>query len=242
MTSALGRGVIVIPAYNEEETVTGVIREIEAEGLGLDIVVVNDGSNDATEETLRPLGVRVLSHPVNLGYGAAVQTGMLWAVREGYDFLVLMDADGQHVPSQVRALLDELEKGMDIVIGSRLAGDAGSYRIPFVRMAGIRFFSVIARALGGARIKDVTSGFQAMRREVFTLLAKEYPVDFPDAEVIVMLGLKRFRVAEIPATVRERQGGESMYSSLGTVLYYPFKSLLASFIVLLRLFREREGR
>ncbi len=242
MTHGLGRGVIVIPAYNEEETVAGVIREIEAEGLGLDIVVVNDGSSDATEDKLRALGVRVLSHPLNLGYGAAVQTGMLHAVREGYDFLVLMDADGQHVPSQVRALLDGLKDGMDIVIGSRFGGNAGSYRIPLIRTAGIRFFSIIARLLGGVRIQDVTSGFQAMRREVFAFLAKEYPVDFPDAEVVVMLGLKKYRVAEVPATVRARQGGESMYSSLGTVLYYPFKSLLASFIVLLRLFREREGR
>lgn len=242
MTDGLGRGAIVIPAYNEEETIAGVIREIEAEGLGMDIVVVNDGSGDGTEETLRSLPARVLSHPVNLGYGAAVQTGMLHAVRAGYDFLVLMDADGQHVPSQVRALLAELGKGNDIVIGSRLSGDAGAYRIPIFRRAGIRFFSLLAWALGGVRIRDVTSGFQAMRRAVFTVLAKEYPVDFPDAEVIVMLGLKNFRVAEVPAMVRERQGGESMYSSLGTVLYYPFKSLLASFIVLLRLFRERERR
>lgn len=244
MTVSRGRGIIVIPAFNEEETIPRVIRDIEAEGLGLDIVVVDDGSTDGTLAALASFPVIVLSHPVNLGYGAAVQTGMMYAVREGYDRLVLMDADGQHVPSQVRALLAELDRGFDIVIGSRFAGstDDGGYRIPAFRRLGIRFFSILAWALGGVRIRDVTSGFQAMRREVFDVLAREYPVDFPDAEVVVMLGLKKFRVSEVPALVRARQGGESMYASLGTVLYYPFKSVLSSFIVLLRLLREREGR
>ncbi len=238
----LGRGIIVIPAYNEAETIASVVREIGNEGIGCDIVVVNDGSGDGTEGVLRSLPVRVLSHPVNLGYGAAVQTGMMYAVREGYDFVVLMDADGQHVPSQVRLLLEELDRGKDIVIGSRFAGEAGAYRIPFFRRVGIRFFSLLAWLLGGTRIRDVTSGFQAMRRDVFTILAREYPVDFPDADVIVLLGRKKFRIGEVAAVVRERQGGESMYASIGTVLYYPFKSLLASFMVLLRLLWEREGR
>lgn len=238
----LGRGIIVIPAYNEAETIASVVREIREEGIGCDIVVIDDGSGDGTAEVLESLRVRALSHPVNLGYGAAVQTGMLYAVREGYDFVVLMDADGQHVPSQVRLLLAELERDKDIVIGSRFAGEAGAYRIPFFRQMGIRFFSLLAWLLGGTRIRDVTSGFQAMRREVFTILAREYPIDFPDADVIVLLARKRFRIGEVPAIVRERQGGESMYAGLGTVLYYPFKSLLASFMVLLRLLWEREGR
>ena len=242
MRSQLGKGIIVIPAYNESETLPDVIRELEAERLGIDILVVNDGSSDGTEENLRFLPVKSLSHPINLGYGAAVQTGMIYAVREGYDYLVLMDADGQHIPSQVRLLIEELEKGKDIVIGSRFAGDTGVYQIPVIRRAGISFFSFLARALGGMRILDVTSGFQAMRRNVFLTLAREYPVDFPDAEVVVLLGLKKFKVSEVPVVFRERKGGRSMYSSLGTVLYYPFKSILSSFIVLLRVIRERGRR
>jgi hypothetical protein len=237
-----GRGIIVIPAYNEEESIGDVIRELLGEGLGLDILVVDDGSKDGTRDRLRGLPVHVISHPINLGYGVAVQTGFKYAALRGYDFLVLMDADGQHIPSQVRLLLEELDMERDIVIGSRLAGYTGSYRIPFFRRAGIRFFSFLAKALGGVNIRDVTSGFQAMRREVFLLLAEEYPTDFPDAEVVIMLGLKRFRLAEVPTQVRERKQGKSMYSSIGTVLYYPFKSILASFIVLLRLFRERKRR
>jgi glycosyltransferase involved in cell wall biosynthesis len=234
------RGVVVIPAYNEEDTIAEVVRELEAEGLGVDILVVNDGSSDGTGRVLAEIPAAItVTHPINLGYGAAVQTGMLYAVREGYDFLALMDADGQHVPSQLRLLLDELVKGWDMVIGSRFAGDADVYRVPFFRRAGIRFFSFLARALGGIRIRDVTSGFQAMRRDVFAFLSREYPADAPDAEVIVMLGRKRFKVTEVATSVRERQRGKSMYSNLGTVVYYPFKSILSSFIVLLRLLREK---
>jgi glycosyltransferase involved in cell wall biosynthesis len=239
MTATRGKGIIVIPAYNEAENIAGVIREVLAEDLGMDILVVDDGSTDATGKVLRGLPVRTLSHPINLGYGVAIQTGMIHAVREGYDFLVLMDGDGQHVPAEAGKLLAGLEAGADIVIGSRILAGSGSYRIPPIRRAAIRFFSFLAKALGGVDIRDVTSGFQAMRREVFSFLAREYPVDFPDAEVVVMLGLKKFAVAEVPTSFRHRVRGTSMYSSLGTVLYYPFKSFLASFIVLLRLIREK---
>ena len=235
----LGRGIVVIPAYNEEGTIAEVVRGLAAEDLGVDILVVNDGSSDGTGRILGDLPAITVSHPINLGYGAAVQTGMLYAVREGYDFLALMDADGQHVPSQVRLLFDELGKGWDMVIGSRFAGDADVYRVPFFRRTGIRFFSFLARALGGIRILDVTSGFQAMRRDVFVFLSREYPVHSPDAEVIVMLGRKRFKVSEVATSVRERQGGTSMYANLGMVFHYPFKSVLSSFIVLLRLLREK---
>lgn len=239
MTTKIGKGIIVIPVFNEAENIAGVIGEIRAEGLGLDIVVVDDGSSDRTRQVLCELPVRALSHPINLGYGVAVQTGMLYAVRKDYDFLVLMDGDGQHVPGEICKLVAGLEEGADIVIGSRILSGSGSYTIPPLRRAAIRFFSFLAKALGGVDIRDVTSGFQAMRRDVFSFLAREYPVDFPDAEVVVMLGLKKFTVAEVPTQFRRRERGISMYSSLATVLYYPFKSFLASVIVLLRLFRER---
>lgn len=242
MTAIQGRGIIVIPAYNEVENIARVVDEIRKEDLGMDILVVNDGSSDRTAQVLRGLPVKVLSHPINLGYGVAVQTGMIHAVRTGYDFLVLMDGDGQHMPGEIRKLLEGMERGADIVIGSRLLAGSGSYKVPALRRAAIGFFSFLARTLGGVDIRDVTSGFQAMRREVFSFLAKEYPVDFPDAEVVVMLGLKRFAAAEVPTRFRPRERGISMYSSPATVLYYPFKSFLASVIVLLRLFRERKER
>jgi len=152
---------------------------------------------------------------------------------------VLMDADGQHIPSEIPNLLAALEKGADIVIGSRFLGSSAGYRIPFLRRMGIKFFSALAGILGGTKIYDVTSGYQAMRRNVAQFLAEEYPVDFPDAEVIISLGLKKFRIAEIPVQFRRREHGVSMYSNPIRAFYYPFKSILASFIVLLRIIRGK---
>lgn len=232
-------GAVVIPVFNEEKNIARVVGEIRAQGIDWDIIAVDDGSTDATCDVLRDLRVTPIVHPINLGYGAAVQTGLRHAVRRGYETVVLMDGDGQHDPSQVPLLLAALDAGADIAIGSRFLGDGGGYRIPLIRRAGIAFFSTLAALLGGTRIRDVTSGFQAMRKTVADFLAEEYPVDFPDAEVIIALGLKKFRIAEVPARFRMREHGTSMYSNPARVAYYPFKSLLASFIVLLRLIRAK---
>lgn len=233
-------GAVVIPVFNEEMNIARVVEEIRAGGIDWDILAVDDGSTDATCEILGDLPVTLISHPINLGYGAAVQTGLRHAVRRGYGTVVLMDGDGQHDPSQIPILLKALDDGADIAIGSRLLGDGGGYRIPFLRRGGIAFFSTLAGVLGGTRIRDVTSGFQAMRKAVAEFLAEEYPVDFPDAEVIIALGLKKFRIAEVPTRFRMREHGTSMYASPARAVYYPFKSLLASFIVLLRLIREKK--
>lgn len=233
-------GAIVVPVYNEEKNIRRVIDEIRAAGIDWDILVVDDGSADSTRAILSALPVVVIPHPVNLGYGAAVQTGLKHAVAKGYGTVVLMDGDGQHVPSEIPKLLTKLEEGADIVIGSRFLGLDGGYRIPILRRVGIVFFSTLAGVLGGTRILDVTSGFQAMRRPVAEFLAEEYPVEFPDAEVIISLGLKKFRIAEVPTRFRSREHGTSMYSSPARALYYPFKSLLASFVALLRLARLKK--
>jgi len=240
MRDATGGGAIVIPVYNEEKNIRTVVEEIRENGIDWDIIAVDDGSTDNSRKVLESLPVTVIPHPVNLGYGAAIQTGLRHAVSRGYEPVVLMDADGQHVPSEIHKLLAELKQDTDIVIGSRILGKSAEYRIPLLRRMGITFFSSVAKTLGGAKIYDVTSGFQVMRRNVAKFLAEEYPVDFPDAEVIIALGLKKFRIREVPAKVRKREHGTSMYSNLGRALYYPFKSLLASIIVLLRLIREKE--
>jgi glycosyltransferase involved in cell wall biosynthesis len=233
-------GAIVIPVYNEEKNLRAIVEEIRDSGILWDIIAVDDGSTDRSREMLESLPVTVIPHSVNLGYGAAVQTGLRHAVSEGYETVVLMDADGQHMPSEIPNLLPALDRGADIVIGSRFLGKSFDYRIPFLRRIGIVFFSMLARILGGTRIFDVTSGFQAMRRDVAQFLAEEYPVDFPDAEVIISLGLKKFRIIEVPTKFRRREHGSSMYAHFGRAIYYPFKSFLASFIVLLRLIREKK--
>lgn len=231
---------IVLPVYNEEKNIRATVEEIRRNGLHWEIIAVNDGSVDGSRALLENLPLVVISHPVNLGYGAAIQTGLRYAVAEGYESVVLMDADGQHNPSEIPKLLSELDKGADIAIGSRFLGKHTGYPVPLLRRTGILFFSMLAKMLGGTRIHDVTSGFQAMRHNVAKFLADQYPVDFPDADVIISLGLKKFRIAEVPTEFRRREHGDSMYANPVRALYYPFKTFLASFIVLLRLMKEKK--
>ena len=234
------RVAIVLPVYNEEGNILSIVKEILRNDIGWDIIGVDDGSTDGSRELLASLPVTVISHPVNLGYGAAIQTGLRHAVAQGYGTIVLMDSDGQHIPSEIPNLLAALDEGADIAIGSRFLGKPAGYRIPLLRKMGISFFSMLAKLLSGTKIYDVTSGFQAMRSQVAKFLADQYPVDFPDSEVIISLGLKKFRIAEVPAQFRMREHGDSMYASPVRALYYPFKSFLASLIALLRLIRERK--
>jgi glycosyltransferase involved in cell wall biosynthesis len=236
-----GKGIaIVLPVYNEEKNIRAIVKEIRGNCIQWDIITVDDGSMDRSRELLESLPVTVISHPVNLGYGAAIQTGLRHAVAEGYETVVLMDADGQHIPSEIPNLLGALDAGADIVIGSRFLGKPSGYRIPVLRRMGITFFSALAKTLSGTKIYDVTSGFQAMRYDVAKFLAEQYPVDFPDAEVIISLGLNKYRIAEVPAQFRMREHGDSMYANPVRALYYPFKAFLASFIALLRLVREKK--
>jgi glycosyltransferase involved in cell wall biosynthesis len=195
--------------------------------------VVDDGSGDGTDEVARRAGFPCLKHPCNLGYGGAVQTGLRYACSGRYARVVLLDGDGQHDPGEVPGLLEALDAtGADLVIGSRFLGPAG-YRPPLLRRAGMAFFSAVARVLTGRRIRDVTSGFQAFTGRAAAFLAEEYPLDYPDAETVVLLIRSGFRVVEHPARIRPRLRGTSMHAGLRS-LYYPFRALLGVIVVLLR--------
>ncbi len=224
---------IVIPAFNESRNIGPVLDGLRAAVPAADIVVVDDASTDGTRAIVRRLGVPVLALPVNLGYGGAVQTGLRYAVARGYERTVLFDGDGQHDPQDIPALVGALEAGQgDLIIGSRFVGGA-KYRMPFARRTGVRLFSLITRLLTGRRVRDITSGFQLMNRPTLELLSREYPADFPDAEVIIMLLRAGFRVAEVPVNIRPRLHGASMYSNWRAV-YYPFKVIVAILAVMLR--------
>ena len=189
---------LIIPAYNESGrisfTITGIRKFTDA-----DIIVVNDGSSDNTAGEARVAGAIVINLPSNLGYGAALQTGFKYALDREYEFAVQMDADGQHDPLSIEALINPVLKDeFDVVIGSRFL-DKGNYKAPFVRRMGMYFFGVIASVLTGRRITDPTSGFQALNRKVMEFYASgAYPVDYPDADVIIMLHRQGFRFKEVP--------------------------------------------
>lgn len=229
---------VIIPAFNEEASVAGVVEEIHKLGNSYDIIVVNDGSTDGTSHEATKAGANVLSLPINLGIGAAMQTGFHYAVRHGYDCAVQVDGDGQHPPAEIPRLIDELEStNVDVVIGSRFLEGRG-FQSTFGRRIGIRYFQFLHRVLTGVRITDSTSGFRALSRKALGIADRYYPDEYPEAESIVLFALNNLRMKEVPVVMRERQGGESSISRLAGI-YYMFKVTLAILFTHMRL---RKGR
>ena len=234
MTPAQASTLIIIPAHNEAKNLGQVLAEVLALKLDADVLVVDDHSTDDTASVALEAGARVQRLPCNLGYGGAVQAGFRYAVHYGYQFGVLMDADGQHAAANVIDLLSKVRDGhADVALGSRFLGRM-EYRTTFAKRAGMALFGELVSRLTGQRITDPTSGFQAMNREVMTFLsADNYPVDYPDADTILLLHFAGFQVREVPVVMRERLSGESMHSSWKP-LYYITKMCLSILIVLLR--------
>jgi glycosyltransferase involved in cell wall biosynthesis len=224
---------IVVPAHNEEESLPRTIAELRRVVADLDVLVVDDGSRDATAAIARSWGVPVLQHAVNLGVGAALQTGFRYAVERGYRIGVQLDADGQHDPAFVEPLVEPVRRGLcDVSIGSRYVVRSG-YRAPRFRRLGMMLFSAVVRLAVGQRISDTTSGFRAYERKVMEVCQHDFPRDFPDAPLLIALARRGFRLAEVPVTMRHREAGRSFYT-LGKSLYYPYKNMLASLMALLR--------
>jgi glycosyltransferase involved in cell wall biosynthesis len=226
------RLLVVMPAFNEARGIRLVVEAV-LERVVCDILVVDDGSSDDTAAEARAGGARVAVHPVNLGYGAALQTGYRFALRHGYDAVLQLDADGQHDPSSIPRLLAALHDA-DVVVGSRFL-DPGSYRPPAARRAGMWLFAKVASVLAGSRITDPTSGFQAISREALRFYAHErYPVDYPDADVLAMVARSGLRLAEVPVRMLPSPDGKSMHAGVVKPLYYVFRMTLALFLVPLR--------
>ncbi len=227
------RVLVVIPAHNEQASLAATLAELHRVAPDVDRLVVDDGSQDGTARVARASGVRVVRHPVNLGVGGALQTGFRWAVEHGYDVGVQLDADGQHDPAFLPALLAPVLAGRcDVSIGSRFVESSG-YRAPLNRKIGMWLFQAVVRLAIGRRITDTTSGFRAYARPVMEVCQHDFPKDFPDAPLLILLARHGFRLEEVPVRMRERQAGRSFYT-LGKQLYYPYKNLLASLMALIR--------
>lgn len=220
------RALIIVPAYNEEANLAGVIDGIRATVPWADIAVVNDGSTDATSEVARSKGVVLLNLPFNLGIGGAVQTGYVFACEHEYDIAIQIDGDGQHDPSYVPVLLYPLRMDTaDLVIGSRFVGPT-SFRSNLARRMGIGWFARVVSFLIGQRVTDTTSGFRAANRLAIQLFATAYPQDYPEPESIIIAHRAGLRIQEVPAEMRERQGGRSSID-LWRSVYYVIKVTLA---------------
>lgn len=221
---------IVIPAFNEEESVGKVVEEVKRHFPQADVLVVNDGSIDLTSDKAKIAGAIVLELPFNLGIGGAMQAGYKYAFEKGYDVAIQVDGDGQHNPKEISNLLQMLEtKQVDMAIGSRFIDGSTEYKSSMMRRVGIAFFSKVISIIVGQKITDPTSGFRAANRKVIRLFASSYPQDYPEPEALVFLSKRELKVAEVSVKMDQRYAGESSITKIRSV-YYVVKVLLAIFV------------
>jgi glycosyltransferase involved in cell wall biosynthesis len=208
------RPLVIVPAFNEAKNLPAVAEGLRRHAPGVDVVVVDDGSTDATSAVATSLGLRVLRLPVNLGIGGAVQTGYLWAATHGHDAAVQLDGDGQHDPADLEALLAPIARGeADLVIGSRFLTREG-FQSTGARRVGIRWLSLLLRLRAGARVTDPTSGLRAAGPRAIALFARSYPSDYPEPEAISLASRAGLALAEVPARMRARAHGASSIRGL----------------------------
>lgn len=227
------KSLVIIPAYNEEKSISRVVEDIRKNAPGFDFVIVNDCSSDNTLRVCRENGYTVLNLPVNLGIGGAVQTGYRYALRNGYEVAVQFDGDGQHDAGYLGEMRDKLlQEKLDMVIGSRFLEKEG-FQSSGIRRVGIRFFTWLIHLLTKTVITDPTSGMRMAGKRVIEEFAQNYPKDYPEPESVVRILRQDRRVREYPVRMRERMEGTSSISP-GKSIYYMIKVTLAICMEMLR--------
>ena len=230
----MSRNLAIVPAFNEAGSIAQTVGEIREHARGFDVLVVDDGSTDATGALAAAAGARVISLPFNVGIGGAMQCGYLYARDNGYAVAAQIDGDGQHDPRDLPRLLDVLDGDPDIemVTGSRFLQDGG-YRSSPMRLVGIRVFASLMSLVTRQRVTDPTSGFRVSARRAIELFARDYPPDYPEVEAILLLHSHRLRMREVPVAMRPRTSGSSTIAR-AVPAYYMVKVLLAVLVGLLR--------
>ena len=224
---------VIIPAYNECGSILKAVRDIREHAPGFDYVVINDCSTDETLDICRKYGLNHVNLSVNLGIGGAVQTGYLYAYKNGYDFAVQFDGDGQHDAKFLHEMRDYMvEHKLNMLIGSRFIEKEG-FQSSGIRRFGIRYFSALIKFLTKAKITDPTSGMRMVNREIIGIYADSYPKDYPEPESVVAILNMGKTVGEYPVVMRERTEGVSSISPLRSV-YYMVKVTLAILVEMLR--------
>lgn len=216
---------MIIPAYNEADGIMDVINKVETFrqscGYVLDYVVINDGSTDNEEEVLLKNKINHIELVCNLGIGGAVQTGYMYALREGYDIAVQFDGDGQHDIYSLPSLIEPiLANHADFTVGSRFVSDSQSeFKSSGARQLGIKILSNLIRLLTGVNIKDVTSGYRAANRRIIKQFVERYPSQYPEPESYMYLIANKFRIKEVGVKMFERETGKSSINILNSISY-----------------------
>lgn len=226
---------VIVPAYNEEESIKNVVESIQNQEVNVDVVVINDGSKDHTYKEASKTDAYVIDLPFNLGIGGAMQTGYLYAFKNKYDIAIQIDADGQHNSEYIKNLIQPiLNEEADMVIGSRYL-EKTQYKSTLFRRLGMIYFTAIIKLFTGNRVTDTTSGYRAVNRKVIKMFAREYPEDYPEVEVLVWLKKRRLKIKEISVEMNERTTGKSSITPFKS-LYYMIKVTLGIIISSIRKF------
>lgn len=220
---------IIIPAYNEEQNIGRLLDCLEKPPVSdiADVLVINDASQDRTNAVVKRRHDPMVTHVFNLGYGSALQLGFKYAVRRNYKYVIQMDADGQHDPSNILPLYEALKTPLpndrcpDIVLGSRYLPESPSYPTGGMKMLAIRLFRFLIRRITKKQIMDPTSGLQGLSKRAFLYYSQfgHFDDQYPDANMLMQMMLLNFRVKEIPAVMHTRENGTSMHSGLKPIMY-----------------------
>ncbi len=246
---------LIIPAYNEEKNIGGVLQELRDSGTldYMDVLVIDDGSADNTSQVAGQYEeVEVVRQVYNMGYGAALQTGYKYAQQQGYSYLLQMDADGQHDLKNLEVICRRLgcfEQGEpsrrlpDIVIGSRFLDGSDSFAMSKIRLVAIRMFQWVIRMLTGYRLTDPTSGLQGMNRRAFSYYAQysNFDIKYPDLNMVIQMLLLGYHIEEIPAVMHPRTQGVSMHSGALHAMKYMVVMALSTMVAFIR-YRRRWGK
>lgn len=224
---------IIIPAYNEEKNIVRVVEEIKEKYSQYDYVVVNDGSKDRTAQVCLEHGFEIIDLPVNLGLAGAFQTGLKYAYIKKYDYAIQFDADGQHKAEYIDDILKEMEKGFDIVIGSRFVTEKKPFSL---RMFGSNMISIAMKLTTGKTIKDPTSGMRMFNKEMIEEFALNLNYG-PEPDTISYLVKQGATISEVQVKMDERTEGES-YLNFSRSMLYMLRMLIS--ILFIQSFRKRK--
>ncbi|MBB6334274.1 glycosyltransferase [Schaalia hyovaginalis] len=236
MSKTEPRLLVIIPAWNEQAVIGPVLGEVLSSVSGFaDVLVVSDGSTDATARIAREAGVEVLDLPLNLGVGGAMRAGYLYAFRNGYDYAVQLDADGQHDPAEIPTLLERARQEVaDLVVGARFAGK-GDYSVRGPRMWAMKLLSVILSKVCRTRLSDTTSGFKLSDRRAIALFSRDYPAEYlgDTIEALVLASRRGLVIRQVPVEMRPRAGGEPSHNPIEAAVFL-FRAFLALGVALSR--------
>lgn len=220
------KSLVIIPAYNEEQSIQHTVDSIMKYAPEFDYVIINDCSTDSTRKICEDNGYNIVNLPVNLGIGGAVQTGYKYAEANDYEYAIQVDGDGQHDPRFLKMMLEYIQQEKaDMVIGSRFIDKEG-FQSSGPRRVGIKYFTWLIQILTGTKVTDPTSGLRLINKAIIHMFALDYPKDYPEPESVVAVLKKKKTVKEVPVIMCERAGGVSSISPQKSI-YYMIKVTIA---------------